>query len=119
MNLRRTVKAGVVGAVSRGLAIPIGIAGGEARFPESPERILILKPCCLGDVLMATPVVRALRERFPKATIDFAVGQFARQMVESNPHIDAVLDCGRIGWGKRYPASDLFQFVQDGTPASV
>ena len=112
MNLRRTVKAGVVGAVSRGLAIPVGIAGGEARFPESPERILILKPCCLGDVLMATPVVRALRERFPKATIDFAVGQFARQMVESNPHIDAVLDCGRIGWGKRYPASDLFQFVK-------
>lgn len=112
MNLRRAVKAGVIGAVSRGLDISVGIARGEAMFPESPERILILKPCCLGDVLMATPVVKALRERFPKATIDFAVGRFARQMVESNPHIDTVLDCGRIGWGRRYPASDLFQFVK-------
>ena len=100
MNLRRAVKAGVIGAVPRGLDITVGIARGEAMFPESPERILILKPCCLGDVLLATPVVKALRERFPKATIDFAVGRFARQMVESNPHLDTALACGRRGGGR-------------------
>jgi len=27
----------------------------------SPRRILILKPCCLGDVLLATPLAAALK----------------------------------------------------------
>ena len=70
--------------------------GGEKRGGafNAPSSILIIKPCCLGDVLMATPVIAALRQTFPKARIDFAVGDWARAMVENNPHLDGLLDCG-------------------------
>ena len=56
---------------------------------------------------MATPVVAALRARWPTATIDFAVGSWSRPMVENNPHIDHVLDCGRVGSGSYGPADWL------------
>ena len=64
------------------------------RLPAGACRILILKPCCLGDVLMATPVVAALRERFPESTIDFAVGRHARPAIESHPDIATIVDAG-------------------------
>ncbi len=69
------------------------------RLPPAPRSILVLKPCCLGDVLMATPAVAALRRHYPRAHLAFAVGRHARRMVEGNPHIDEIVDCGRVGDG--------------------
>lgn len=68
-------------------------------LPPAPRSILVLKPCCLGDVLMTTPVVAALRHQYPRVHLAFAVGRHARRMVEGNPHIDELLDCGRVGDG--------------------
>ena len=70
----------------------------ERSLPAAP-RVLILKPCCLGDVLMATPAIATLRSQWPAAQIDFAVGPWSRPMVEHNPHLDHLLDCGPVGSG--------------------
>lgn len=53
--------------------------------------ILVLKPCCLGDVLMTTPLVTTVRTGFPDANIDYAVGDWARPAIDGNPDVDAVL----------------------------
>lgn len=53
--------------------------------------ILVLKPCCLGDVLMTTPLLATLRAAYPDARIDYAVGDWARPAVITNPDIDEVL----------------------------
>jgi lipopolysaccharide heptosyltransferase II len=65
--------------------------------------ILVLKPCCIGDVLMTTPLVTTLRAAFPEAHIDYAVGQWSRPAVATNPDIDEVLsvaDFGSPWWGR-------------------
>lgn len=56
-----------------------------------PERIVVLKPCCLGDLLMTTPLLAALRYRFPDASITYAVGAWSRPVVETSEHVDDVL----------------------------
>ena len=53
--------------------------------------ILVLKPCCLGDVLMTTPLLATLRAAYPDARIDYAVGDWARPALITNPDIDDVL----------------------------
>ena len=53
--------------------------------------ILVLKPCCLGDVLMTTPLVASLRAAYPDSRIDFAVGTSGRGAVVTNPDIDEVV----------------------------
>ncbi len=55
--------------------------------PLSPERILVVKPCCLGDVLMATPAIRALHVAFPQASIDVAVSAWAAPVLDGNPRL--------------------------------
>jgi len=82
--------------------IPPNFGGERGGAFHTPSSILIIKPCCLGDVLMATPVIAALRRAFPRARIDFAVGGWSRAMVENNPRLDGLVDCGRVGSGSRY-----------------
>jgi len=86
------------------------LAGAPAKLPPSPHA-LILKPCCLGDVLMSTPALAALRAGWPAAHIDFAVGPWSRPMLERNPHIERLIDCGRVGSGP-YSLSDWWALAQ-------
>ncbi len=58
----------------------------------TPLRVLILKPCCLGDVLLATPLARALAEAWPEAAIDWAVDDHSRPILAGNPHLAERLD---------------------------
>lgn len=62
-----------------------------ARF----ERILVVRPDHIGDVIMMTPVLRALRQRYPRAHIAVLVGSWGLDIVRHNPHVDEVivLDC--------------------------
>lgn len=54
---------------------------------REPGRILIVRAGALGDTLMATPVLRALRGRHPQAEIDFLCSASARPLLELNPAI--------------------------------
>jgi len=81
-------------------------AGAPSPLPAAP-RVLILKPCCLGDVLMSTPVIAALHRAWPDAQLDFAVGPWSRPMLERNPRLRRLLDCGRVGSGPYSPGEWL------------
>jgi heptosyltransferase-3 len=56
-----------------------------------PKRILVIMLRRIGDVLLTTPAVRALRKRFPKAEIDFLVESPAHEMLAGNNDLTRVL----------------------------
>lgn len=58
---------------------------------NAPRRILVVKMSSIGDVLMATPVARALREAFPHAHLAWAIDQRCAAVVEGNPYLDELL----------------------------
>ncbi|HEY8285643.1 MAG TPA: glycosyltransferase family 9 protein, partial [Chloroflexota bacterium] len=66
-------------------------------LPSGPCRILVIKPCCLGDVLLTTPVLAALRARFPLAAIDYAVGRHAAPAIAGHPEVRRLVDAGPGG----------------------
>ena len=57
-------------------------------------RIVLIRPCCIGDVVLATAALQALRRGYPDAHITWAVGGWSRQAVDYHPALDAVLDTG-------------------------
>ncbi len=79
--------------------------------PVDPKSIIVLKPCCLGDVVLATPTIAALQARYPQAKIDVAVGRWSRAALENNPHIRHLLDTGRVGQG-RYGWADMWRLAK-------
>ena len=55
------------------------------------KRILFFKLGALGDVLMTTPLVRAVRKKYPQAKLDYLVGKSSAVVLKSNPHLNRVL----------------------------
>lgn len=53
--------------------------------------VLVVRAGALGDTLMVTPVVRALSERYPEATIDVLCSKGARPLLELHPNVGNVL----------------------------
>jgi len=51
------------------------------------SRIAVLKPCCLGDCVMALPALDALEAAFPSANIDVFVGQHSQAAFTFRPSV--------------------------------
>lgn len=57
--------------------------------------VVVFKQRHIGDVLLATPVFRALRAAFPGARIAAAVNEGTEAMLIGNPDVDSLLVFGR------------------------
>lgn len=56
-----------------------------------PKRILIVQTAFLGDVILSTPLIRALRELFPDSFISFLLIPETESVLNNNPYLDQVL----------------------------
>lgn len=55
------------------------------------KKILIVRLDRIGDVLLSTPVIDAVRAAYPRAHIAFMVRPYAAAVVEGNPALDEVI----------------------------
>lgn len=58
--------------------------------PDAP-RILLVRLRLIGDVAFTTPILRALRRRFPDAHIAYVVEPSAAPVIAGNPHVNELL----------------------------
>jgi len=62
----------------------------------SPEllttRIAVVKPCCIGDCVMALPALQALRTGYPDSHIDVWVGGHSRAVFDMAAAADSVVE---------------------------
>ncbi len=62
-----------------------------SRTPHSALRILIVRTDRVGDVLLTTPVSRAIRAQEPDATIAWLVQSYTAPLLEHNPDVNEIL----------------------------
>jgi heptosyltransferase-2 len=55
------------------------------------ERILVRFPNWVGDVVMAEPVIRILKNNYPKARLVVAVRKYAAKILVGHPDIDRLI----------------------------
>jgi ADP-heptose:LPS heptosyltransferase len=67
---------------------PVGV--GEEVGSETP-RVLIVRAGAIGDTLMVTPLLRAVRRTFPRACLAFLCSQRAFDVLRHNPHLNAII----------------------------
>jgi heptosyltransferase II len=80
--------------------------------PAQPARIVLVQPCCIGDVVIATAALKALRRQWPDAHLTWAVGQWSRRVVDGHDLIDDLLDTGPKALPV-YSPGDFLRFVRD------
>lgn len=85
-------------------------------FPSAPERILIIKPSAIGDIVHALPVLNLLRQKWPAAKISWMVTPTCAGLLEGHPQIDQIIlfDRKRLGHAWRNPIAmrELWRFAR-------
>ena len=57
----------------------------------SLRKILFIRTHALGDVLLTTPAIRAVRQQFPDAVLSILISEGAKAVVLNNPNIDRII----------------------------
>ena len=60
-------------------------------MPTAYQRILLIKPSSLGDVVMALPALSALHRSFPRARISWLIRPEFAPLLEGHPHLDEII----------------------------
>mgnify|MGYP000324191441 CR=1 FL=1 len=55
------------------------------------DKILVVKLDHIGDVVTATPVFEALKNRYPEAHVSLLLGSWSKDVVKNNPNIDELI----------------------------
>lgn len=83
--VERRAREALLGLLGR-LSLPES-AGRPAREPRS---ILLLRVDRIGDMIVSTPAIRALRRRFPRAEIRVVASRANAAILRGNPDVDGV-----------------------------
>jgi len=75
--------------------------------PKRSPRILLIRLRRIGDVVMTTPAVSALRDHFPRAEIAYLIEEPFRELIEGHPCVDEPIVIPR-----RMPRRDFLKFIQ-------
>ncbi|MEW5902618.1 MAG: glycosyltransferase family 9 protein, partial [Acidobacteriota bacterium] len=59
--------------------------------PPPPQNILLIRLRRIGDVVMTTPAVAALKRALPEASLSYVIEEPYRRLVEGNPDVDEVI----------------------------
>jgi ADP-heptose:LPS heptosyltransferase len=59
--------------------------------PDSPRKILVIRLRAIGDIVLSTPVLRALRKAFPSVQIHFATYAVNEPLLRHNPNLNRLM----------------------------
>jgi len=74
------------------------------------RKILIVRLDRIGDVVLSTPAIKAVREAYPDSHIAFMVRPYCRDVVEGNPYLNEVIIYDKEG--KEKPLAGNLNFIR-------
>ncbi|MCC6626716.1 MAG: glycosyltransferase family 9 protein [Chloroflexi bacterium] len=92
MRPLRRLKQPLLTALCAVLSLALRPLARPRPLPASVGRALLMRPCCLGDVLLTTAAVRALALAWPDARLDYLVGSAAAAGLAHNPRLSRLID---------------------------
>lgn len=55
------------------------------------KRILISRPDRIGDVILSTPIPRAIKKQFPGSFVALLLKEYTRDIYLNNPYVDEII----------------------------
>ncbi len=79
----------------------------------SPQRILIIRLSAIGDIIMASGLIPALRSLWPEARIDWLAETAQTELLRHNPRLDQVIALPRGRWKTLRQAGRLGELARE------
>jgi heptosyltransferase-1 len=68
--------------------------------PAARQKILIVKPSSLGDVVHSLPFLNAVKSRYPEAELHWVIARGLEGLLEGHPMIDKLIVINKDEWKK-------------------
>ncbi len=78
--------------------------------PGKTTRILLIRPDHLGDLILTTPILQALKSQSPDVLITMMTGPWSSEVVARHPALDQLLTCPFPGF-QRAPQNALAPYI--------
>lgn len=82
--------------------------GRDDKARDDLRRILVVRTDRIGDVVLSTPVLQALRQTYPNAYIAMMTSPYTKDIVEDNPCLDQVIIYDKAHKHKSWHSSIAF-----------
>lgn len=82
-------------------------------FKKVPQKILIIKPSSLGDIVHSLPFLNAIRDRFPKSEIHWVVARGLEGLLEGHPMINKLWIINKDNWKNLSNVKDTVNELKD------
>ena len=64
----------------------------KRKIPPKIDKILLIKPDHLGDVVLLTSILPLIKKKYPNVKVDIIVGSWSRVILKNNPYIDKIYE---------------------------
>jgi|SRR5271169_766962 len=78
----------------------------QISLKKNPDKILVIKPSSLGDIIHSLPVLLALWETFPHAKIHWVIAKGFEEILEHHPMVAKLLIINKDQWKRKGKISD-------------
>ena len=78
---------------------------------DSVNKILIVRLSAIGDVVMATPLIGALKRTWPDSEISWLVEKSAAPLLQHHPDLDEVIVWPRDEWRRMFSGGRYFKLT--------
>jgi ADP-heptose:LPS heptosyltransferase len=86
-----------------------GFSGAKAATESLDDAaILVIQIRAMGDMLLATPLIREIKARFPKCNLDVLSETLPSQVLRNNPHINRI----HIAPGRKAPVKRYYSLIK-------
>ncbi|MBF0317481.1 MAG: glycosyltransferase family 9 protein [Nitrospirae bacterium] len=117
INRRKSLLTAMADLVGNAVFLPVRLLTGRSGVPaqlpgESDVReILVVRTSFIGDVIMTLPILRPLKERFPRARVTFLTSRVASEVLRTNPYVDEIITYDPF-WFYPSPKADYIRFIR-------
>ena len=81
-------------------------------MPASPA-ILLVRLSAIGDIVMASPLIHALRQRYPQSHIAWLVQPESAALLRDHPELDEVIEWPRSRWRQLWRGKQLILLLRE------
>lgn len=83
--------------------------------PYIPSRVLVIQSHLIGDLIMATPLLRALRKHYPSARISLLANSFAQELLDGWECVDDIFTMDFPWSTYNYSLNNICQLIKMAT----
>ncbi|MBT8398451.1 MAG: glycosyltransferase family 9 protein [Gemmatimonadetes bacterium] len=82
-------------------------------LPNPPRSVLLVRLSARGDIVFASPLVRAFRRTYPDVKVTWIAESHTKDLIEGHPELDEVIVLDRNGWKRLWKERRLGKLLSE------